>query len=407
MKPDSRTSARISTAALTLLAGVAGIAVPALLHAEPQTRAFRQAFPTGQEEVRLANLAGRIEIVRGQGNEMVVDATVHAEASSPAETQRLLQGMKWVKSRDKKGRPEWALSYPVDKYRSYAYPTRKDDDGHDLPAFLSFLEDAGHTMTTYRGERVRIYHVRRDSVPTLYTNLRISLPAGSNVAVRNVVGPVRGGDLEGTLSIDTGSGRVEIASHSGQLLVDTGSGDVLVGSAKGETSIDTGSGDVIVKRFVGNGSIDTGSGDVTVQKISAGRIAIDTGSGDVTLQDGVAGKVVADTGSGGVRVIAVELEELAADTGSGDITVQASLAKARRVMAETGSGDIRIKAGPNAQFDIASDQGSGELRVGYADAVIRKDGRKVVGAKRGDGHTVIRVETGSGDCSITPKEQAP
>jgi DUF4097 and DUF4098 domain-containing protein YvlB len=403
MKPHSRPSARISMAALTLLTG---IAVPAL-HAEPQTRAFRQAFPAGQEEVRLANLAGRIEIVRGQGREMVVDATVYAEGSSAAETQRLLQGMKWVKSRDKKGRPEWALSYPVDKYRSYAYPTRKDDGDHELPAFLSFLENMGQTVTTYRGERVRIYSAKRDSVPTLYTNLRITLPAGSNLAMRNVVGPVRGGDLEGTLSIDTGSGGVQIASHSGQLLVDTGSGNVLVGSAKGETSIDTGSGDVIVKRFVGNGSIDTGSGNVTVQKISAGRIAIDTGSGDVTLQDGVAGKVVTDTGSGGVRVIAVELDELAADTGSGDITVQASLAKARRVMAETGSGDIRIKAGPNAQFDIASDQGSGELRVGYADAVIRKDGRKVVGAKRGDGHTVIRVETGSGDCSITPKEQAP
>lgn len=406
MTPESRTSARVSMAALTLLAGVAGIAVPAL-YAQPQTKAFRQAFPAGQGEVRLANLAGRIEIVRGQGNEMVVDATVHAEGSNAAETQRLLQGMKWVKGHDKKGRPEWALSYPVEKYRSYAYPTRKNDGDSELPAFLGFLENMGQTVTTYRGERVRIYNARRSSVPTLYTNLRISLPAGSNMAVRNVVGPVRGGDLEGTLTIDTGSGGVEIASHSGQLLVDTGSGDVLVGSAKGETTIDTGSGDVIVKRFVGNGSIDTGSGNVTVQKISAGRIAIDTGSGDVTLQDGVAGKVVADTGSGGVRVIAVELEELAADTGSGDITVQASLAKARRVMAETGSGDILIKAGANAQFDLASDQSSGELRVGYADAVLRKEGRKVVGAKRGDGHTVIRLETGSGDCSITPKEQAP
>ncbi|HEV2852888.1 MAG TPA: DUF4097 family beta strand repeat-containing protein [Thermoanaerobaculia bacterium] len=402
MKPASpRTPATL--AALTLLAG---IAVPAL-HAEPATRAFRQAFPAGQGEVRLANLAGRIEIVRGQGSELVVDATVHAEGASGAETQRLLQGMKWVKSHDKKGRAEWALSYPVEKYRSFAYPTRKEGDGSDLPAFLGFLEHMGQTVTTYRGERVRIYNARRSSVPTLFANLRIALPAGSNVALRNAVGPVRGGDLEGTLVVDTGSGNVEIASHSGQLSIDTGSGNVVLGSAKGETSIDTGSGDVIVKRFVGNGKVDTGSGNVTVQKISAGRIAIDTGSGDVTLQDGVAGRVVADTGSGGVKVIAVELEELAAETGSGDVVVQASLAKARRVRAETGSGDIRIKAGPDAQFDIASDQGSGELRVGYADAVLRKDGRKVVGAKRGDGHTRIEVETGSGDCTIDPRQPQP
>jgi len=390
------------TAALTLLAGTA--VVPASLHAEAQTRAFRQAFPSGAGEVRLANLAGRIEIVRGQGNDVVVDATVHADMDSAGETQRVLQGMKWVKSHDKKGREEWALSYPVEKYRSYYFPGNKDND--DVPAFLGFL-GGNQTMTTYRGERVRIYSTKRSSAQTLYVDLRIALPTGGNVAMRNAVGPVRGGDLEGTLSVDTGSGKVQIASHVGQLTIDTGSGEVIVGSAKGETSIDTGSGDVIVRRLVGNGTVDTGSGDVTVQKISAGRLSIDTGSGDVTLQDGVAGKVIAETGSGGIRVIAVELEELAADTGSGDVTVQGSLAKAKRVTAETGSGDIQIKGGPNAQFDIASDQGSGELLVGYADAVLRKDGRKVVGAKRGDGHTVIRVETGSGDCSIGPREQKP
>lgn len=387
-------------AALTLLAGAA-----AALHAAPQNRAFRHAFAVGEEEVRLANLAGRIEIVRGQGNQIVVDATVHADAGNTAETQRLLQDMKWVKGRDKKGREEWALSYPVEKHRSYVYPrgTKHAGDDDDLPAFLSFLADQGHTSTTYRGERVRIYASRHGSAPILYTNLRVAMPAGANLAMRNVIGPVRGGDLEGDLTVDTGSGKVEIASHTGHLVIDTGSGDVVVGSAKGETSIDTGSGDVVVNRLVGNGVVDTGSGDVVVQNLSAGRVAVDTGSGDVTLQDGEAGKVSADTGSGSVRVIAVELEELAADTGSGDVIVQSSLAQAKRVTADTGSGDVRIKAGPDASFDIESDQGSGDLIVEYADAEVRKAGRKVVGARRGGGRTLIRVETGSGDCVIGPQ----
>jgi DUF4097 and DUF4098 domain-containing protein YvlB len=85
------------------------------------------------------------------------------------------------------------------------------------------------------------------------------------------------------------------------------------------------------------------------------------------------------------------------------VVVQTSLAKARRITAETGSGDVSIKAGPDASFDIESDQGSGDLQVGYADAVLRRSGRKVVGAKRGNGRTTIHVETGSGDCSIGPK----
>lgn len=399
MKSISRTSAL--SAALMFSLGVATTA-----HAAEQTRAFRQPFPANGE-VRLANLAGRIELVPGQGSDVVVDATVHADADSAAETQRLLSGMKWVKSHDKKGREEWALSYPVEKYRSYTYPSNRDRDkdkeDSELPAFLSFLNVGNQTMTTYRGERVRIYGKKHDSAPILYADLRIIVPAGSNLAVRNAMGPVRGGDLDGILSVDTGSGNVQIASHSGQLSVDTGSGDVVLGAAKGETSIDTGSGDVVVKRLVGNGSIDTGSGNVTVSQVSAGKLAIDTGSGDVVVQDGVVGRVIADTGSGGVKVLSVELEELAAETGSGDVVVHSSLAKARKVTAETGSGDIDIKAGPDAAFDIDSDQGSGDLIVNYSDATLRKSGRKVVGARRGNGRTAIHVETGSGDCTIGPK----
>ena len=390
---------KTTISALAVGLTLAGLGASALRAAEA-TRAFQQPFPPGGE-VRLANLAGRVELVRGQGPGVVVEATVHANFGNAAETQRLLQGMKWVKSRDKKGREEWALSYPVEKYRSYTYPISNEDSG--IPSWLSFLNLGSNTNTTYRGERVRIYTHKGASAPTLYADLRIALPAGATLAVRNSVGQVRGGDLEGNLSIDTGSGDVQIASCAGQLGIDTGSGDVVVGSSRGETTIDTGSGDVVVKRLVGNGSVDTGSGNVTVQKVSAGKLTVDTGSGDVTLQDGEAGRVIAKTGSGEVSVLAVELEDLTAETGSGNVTVHSSLARTKRVSAETGSGDVDIKAGPNASFDVASDQGSGELRVGYADAVLRKSGHKVVGAKRGDGRTAIHIETGSGDATIRPQ----
>jgi putative adhesin len=396
MKPEMRFSAL--ALGLTLAAALGGTAA---LSAQEQVRSFQQPFPASGE-VRIANLAGRVEIVKGQGPNVVVDATAHADFSSAAETQRQLQGLRWVKGHDKKGREEWQLSYPVEKYRSYSYPVARKKEGEELPSFLSFLVDAGNTTTTYRGERVKIYH-HKGSAPTLYADLRITLPAGSNVALRNVIGRVNGGDLEGNLAIDTGSGDVQIASQSGQLLVDTGSGDVVIGSTRGETKIDTGSGDVVVRRFVGNGSIDTGSGNVTVRKVSVGKLTIDTGSGDVTLQDGEAGRVIAKTGSGGVKVLSVELEDLTAETGSGDVTVQSSLARTKRLTAETGSGDVDIKAGPNASFDVVSDQGSGDLSVRYADAVLRKQGRKVVGAKRGDGRTAIHIETGSGDATIRPQ----
>jgi hypothetical protein len=365
-----------------------------------KTRAFRQAFPPQATEIRLANLAGRIELVRGDGKDVVVDATVHGEASNEGETQKLLDGMKWVRARDGKGREEWALSYPVEKIQSYHYP--QADPG--TTGFVLHLFGDGNTATTYRGERVRIYREKRSGVPTLYADLRIALPAGSQVAVRNVVGPVDGtGALEGTLGVDTGSGKVTLASYSGKLTVDTGSGNVVIGTAKGETKIDTGSGDVAVRSLVGNGTLDTGSGNVTVESVSAGKLAFDTGSGNVTLKGGDAGRVIADTGSGNVKVLDVELEELAANTSSGNVVLRSSLAKTRKVTAETGSGNVRITAGPSASFNVDADQGSGDLRVHYGDAVLRRSDHKVVGAKRGDGRTAIRIETGSGDCVIGPK----
>jgi Toastrack DUF4097 len=395
----ARTGRAAGTAAWMIALGLAG-ALAAF--AAPQTRAFRQAFPPQTAELRLANLAGQVELVRADGREVVVDATVHAEARSAAETKKLLDGMRWVRSHDTKGRAEWALSYPVDDHTSYHYPgnRRAEPSG-----FWSLFDGISSTSTTYRGRRVRVYGgERRSSTPTLYVDLRIALPAGSDVAVRNVVGPVQGGGaLEGTLTVDTGSGNVRLESYSGRLVVDTGSGNVSLDAVKGETSVDTGSGDVVVRRLVGNATFDTGSGNVTVENVAAGKLAMDTGSGDVTIRSGDVGKVVADTGSGNVRVMAVELEELMADTGSGDVVVQSSLAKAKKVVAQTGSGNVRIKAAADASFDVDADQGSGDLDVRYADAVLRRSRHKVVGARRGDGRTTIHIETGSGDCVIGPE----
>lgn len=400
MRPDPRPSALLAAALL-----VGGALTAAAADTPAKTRSFRHAFPAQTAELRIANLAGRIELVRAQGSQVVVDATVHAAGRNARETQELLAGMKWVRGRDRKGREVWELSYPVDDYRGFHYP--RPGRQSDIPWFLEFLEFAGSSTTEYRGERVHIYRERRSGVPTLYADLKIALPARGNVVVKNAIGPVRGnGPLEGTLVVDTGSGDVQMAAYSGDLTIDTGSGNVLVGAVTGETSIDTGSGNVTVRKLVGNGLVDTGSGNVTVESISAGKLSVDTGSGNVVVRNGRAGRLLADTGSGNVHVLGVEIEELQADTGSGDVVLRSSLQDARRVVAETGSGDVEIHAGPRASFDLRSEQGSGDLEVGYADANLRRSGRKVVGARRGNGRTVIQVETGSGDCVITPRQQS-
>jgi DUF4097 and DUF4098 domain-containing protein YvlB len=397
-----RRSRKRLTALAAALTMAAGLGVAARLAAEPQVRSFRQSFPVAPgAELRLANLAGQVELVAGTGNQVVVEATVHAEASGSAETQRLVQEMRWVQAKDAKGRDEWALAYPIERHHSFFYPQPR---AKEESSFWSFF-DSSSSSTTYRGERVRIYTGRHSSAPTLYADLRIAVPPASVLALRNVVGRVHGDALAGSLTIDTGNGDIDLASYSGQLRLDTGSGDVMLGVSRGETSIDTGSGDVVVRQLVGNASIDTGSGDVRIERVAAGRLGIHTASGDVTVRDGAASSFSVQTSSGGVRILGVAAEELTAGTSSGDVRVAYSLAHTRRLTARTGSGDITLLAGAGDSFDLTAHQGSGDLSVGYHDAVLRRAAHreKVVGARRGDGRTVIEITTGSGDCVLRPE----
>lgn len=371
-------------------------APPVAAQVDTETRSFSHtiAIEDGQP-VRLANLAGRVELVAADGRDVVIDAVVHANGGSPAKTQELLENMAWEEHTGSDGEPEWVLTYPV-----------KD---HDRLHYNADEWGAGHwgmmsSTTVYAGRRVKLSTANKGgSIPTVYANLRIQVPLGVVFRLENTVGLIDGrGTLGGDWTLDTGSGAVSLEEFAGQLLIDTGSGDVTLGTVRGETNVDTGSGDVEVAELIGNGRLDTGSGDVRVRKVASGRLVVDTGSGDVYLADGSAGRLELDTGSGEIRVIGVEVEEVLADTGSGDIVVESSLAGARRLDLDTGSGDVRILGGSDASFEVELDSGSGELVVRYDDADLVRSDRKVVGARRGSGQPRIVIDTGSGDALVAP-----
>jgi hypothetical protein len=345
------------TLALALAALVAGAA------GAVESRSFGKSFPVSEDALRLANLAGRVELVAGSGDAVRVEATAHAEGRDAGESRELLAGLGWVRDGD-----GWAISYPVDRFDTFRYAPRG--------------RHHGRSTSRYLGERVTV--TGGGSGPALWVDLRITYPARARLAVRQVVGPVTGGDLYGDLTVDTGSG------------------DVTLGAFNGTLSVDTGSGDVEVAGLRGRGHIDTGSGNVEVGRLDAEELDADTGSGDVVVRGGRVGTLVVDTGSGEVQVVDVELGEAELDTGSGDVYVRSSLAGARSLRADTGSGDVEIVAGPDASFRVVADQGSGELSVGYSDARLEHRGRKVVGAARGDERTRIVIDTGSGDARIAP-----
>ncbi|MEM7048802.1 MAG: DUF4097 family beta strand repeat-containing protein [Acidobacteriota bacterium] len=335
-----------------------------------ESRTLERTFPA---DVRLANLAGTVEIVEGSGSEVRVTAEIHAKGDSDSETQELLEGMDWIEYRTKKGVDLWALSYPVDEHRKFSYPRK----GMGLLRY-------GSSSSYYLGKKVTVTR-KPSGAPVLYAHLTIEVPSGADVGMRNLVGGIEVESLQASHDLDTGSGDVTLADLEGDLMVDTGSGNVSTGSVDGDVGI------------------DTGSGDVEIAAVRGGELEVDTGSGNVQVSSGRVRSVMIDTGSGNIRVEDFDAEEMDFDTGSGNITVDSPLDWARKVVADTGSGNVTILGDAEASFKIRSDQGSGNLTIGYRDAELIKSGRELVGAERGDQHTRIDVDTGSGNVRLSPR----
>ena len=304
------------------------------------------------------NLAGAMKVLAGSGTTAEVVATLHAESQS------LLDGMRFELTTDDKGRPSLRVRYPENE-RRFRYP-----------------QGRSNTETRYDGRRVKVTH---DSGVLAYADLEVRLPRDVDEAfLRTAVGPLSASGVSGNLRFDTGSGDITATDVSGDILADTGSGNVKATGARGRFRCDTGSGDCEVSGFRGEVlDLDTGSGNLDVSDVEVLRLSADTGSGDV-------------------RVSRAQVEELTADTGSGSVDLELGGAGLSRVKADTGSGDVRLRLPDDAAFEVRADMGSGDIESGFADAQPILDRREVVGYRRGDGRIKIEVDTGSGDVTVGP-----
>ncbi|MFQ5700545.1 MAG: DUF4097 domain-containing protein [Acidobacteriota bacterium] len=319
------------------------------------------------------NLAGTMTIGPGNGSKVAATATVHAEDDS------LMDSVRFEQVRGKNGRPTMRVVYPVGEHSTFRYTGGGSDGG----SFLGRLFGGNSsTSTTYDGERVKVSSNRG---VLLYADVEVRLPSGGvDGFFRNVMGKVLARDVEGTLSFDSGSGDIAIENVSGMI------------------SADTGSGEVKAERINGSFKGDTGSGDIHVVDFHGEAINCDTGSGDVRIESARARLIEADTGSGDIRVEDSETREFEADTGSGDVYLETEGSLLENVSADTGSGDVVLVLGPDASFEARGDIGSGDIISHYSDAEAIVHRREVIGYRRGDARTRIRVDTGSGDFVIKP-----
>ena len=202
---------------------------------------------------------------------------------------------------------------------------------------------------------------------------RVTLPNGSNVALRTV------------------------------------NGDVRVSNIRGELRAETVSGDVIAQQLGRVRMLRTVSGDLQVSDASAEELSLSTVSGDVIARAIKARSVDLESVSGDMRFSEAEVDRITAKAISGDIEYQGRLARSGRYDLQTHSGDIRLFVAGNPGFDVDASTFSGDVR---SDFQLSGAGTQAVDTRRpgprgralrgtiGDASAVLTLRSFNGDVLI-------
>lgn len=155
-------------------------------------------------------------------------------------------------------------------------------------------------------------------------------------------------------------------------------------------------GGVLLEGLDGTFRVKMVSGSVRLQELD-GSLWISSVSGDVTAVQ-LSGRLHVDTVSGNVQVEAARLDVVEASTVNGDLTMETSLAGGPYHF-ETVSGNLRLVVPPDTDCTVEMESVSGRLAM---DGMARKAG-PLTGrqeATLGEGGTLVRFHTISGDCAV-------
>ncbi len=345
---------------------LAAFALPAI-HLAAQQRATIRLTPANGR-VAIWNLVGSAHIQAGTSSEVEVDVVARgADAAKMITRTGLIDGQQTLR-----------ILYPADEIRPVTDgPLRRGSSSTTLR-----LRDDGRFdgNGTGGGRRIKLWSGADFEASA---DLIIRVPANVALDLHVALGDVDASGTTRALSIDTYTGNVHTADTRG-----------------GPLDIDTGSGNVEVKTHTGDLSVDTGSGRIEVSDVGDARtISLDTGSGAVIVDRCRASNTLSiDTGSGRVIARNIEAREMTLDTGSGSVEV-APTAAAGALHVDTGSGSVTLIAPSNFGAELEISAGSGGIRSELPlEGVRRSEGE--LSARIGDGRSRISIETGSGGVSI-------
>ena len=312
--------------------------------------------------VAVYNIAGTMKVESGSGDKVIVEVTrVGADAA------RLT-----LQTGDVRGRTALRVRYPEDRivYSDGRYNWRStftiDDDG-------TFGDEGDHGWSRDR-RRVEV----RSSGPGLdaHADIRVLMPKGTSLFVRNGVGETTVDNVDGKLSVSVMSSGIHAAHVRGSLALDASSGGIDASDVTGDLDL------------------DAGSGGVTIDGVRGGSLHLDVGSGSLRGRSIDVTELVADVGSGGARLAAVKTPKLHLETGSGGSDVEL-LSAPDDVQIEAGSGGVTLRLPSSAGAQVDIETGSGGIDTEF-DVRVSHVERRALRGTMGDGRGRIRIESGSG-----------
>jgi hypothetical protein len=121
------------------------------------------------------------------------------------------------------------------------------------------------------------------------------------------------------LDVDDGSGEAAFLG-TGPLTLEDGSGSVEIRGTRGDVRVNDGSGEIVIDGVEGSVRLNDGSGAVRVSNVTGDVVVEDDGSGDLNIA-GVGGTVrIDEDGSGRIDVSRVAGDFIVRSAGSGGIT---------------------------------------------------------------------------------------
>jgi DUF4097 and DUF4098 domain-containing protein YvlB len=217
----------------------------------------------------------------------------------------------------------------------------------------------------------------------------IVVPSGTAVTAATNPGDITLGGLEGAADLRTGFGDVSIQEASGALAARTDSGTITVRRVDaGSAAIDlaTQFGDLILENVrAGEIAVRTSSGDLTLHRVTSnGDVSLDSEFGDIRFEVGKADGLTVESNSAAIEIADVSMDgALIIQNGFGDITLTGVSARSYDLVSNSGLisiqdaqgmlrvksefGGIKVGSAQDANLDLQTNSGDIEFAGSLGD----------------------------------------